>query len=238
MGSCVPWLPTFRLVGSAPAAPPLALLAGDFFFTRATPQTPWPWRLLAWAIGKGEREPGEAPSLATHKGGISKGGTLRAARASEAAWPHWREAPLVDLYGPGGPAAAQELSIWRLVDLTPEQREDLGRGYASHVGEDYNLVRIAAHGLDDALGWILNRPFRWFRKRAFLPQNICSTGIDQEVARVTKNDMPFGVPWIQAQPDDGLDWCLAHEGREVVRVGPRGDALFATLSLMLAAEAA
>ncbi len=205
---------------------PVIALPGDFYLTKPLPSTPWPWRILGMLIGKGSREPGEAPTDTTHEGGISKGGPLCEAIASEAAAPRWRTAPLIEC------CQGKAVSIWRLVPLTPQQREDLGAGYASHEGERYNYLRILAHGLDDALGWIAGRPVRLFRRFPHLPQNICSTGINREIARVTGDPRPFGVPWVEAQPDDTLDWCVAAIGGHVVQVWPTDGRLFGSVEEM------
>jgi hypothetical protein len=136
---------------------------------------------------------------------------------TEAASPVWRTVPASEAL------ARKRFCVWRRRGLSIKVRRELGTRYRKD-GLPYNYIRIAAHATDRVVSWVKGlfggRPCRFFRGLAFLPTQICSTGIDKEIAWAVGNDEPFGVPWREGEPDDGHDFDLAHEGEISEQVIP------------------
>jgi hypothetical protein len=188
--------------------------AGDHYYTKPAGNTRKLWKVVGKAIQIFQREKGEAPTEASHEGGLVEDGLLREVRASEAAAPKWHTIPARQAF------AGKEFCVWRIIGLTDEQREMLGFGYTIHDGEAYNFPRIGGMAIDRVASWIKGSEITFFRNLAFLAENVCSTGIAQIHAIVRRTLAPWGVWWRRHQPDDGLDHDLEHEGEISEQVIP------------------
>jgi hypothetical protein len=181
--------------------------AGAILFTADKPgaEIPLRWKLISLGIGLMQRDQGERKSRARHVGGFPRGGRLSEIEVSEAAFPVWHTIPAEQAL------KDKSFSVWTVGGLSPVQRAILAAGYTFHDGQAYNVPRIVGMGIDHVVGAIRGEPCYVFRSHPFLGNDVCSSGIAEEVARVTLNLEPFGERHDRAQPDGMHNWCLDHE---------------------------
>jgi hypothetical protein len=116
---------------------------------------------------------------------------------------------LSDGYGDGKTL----LTIYRPLNLTPEEKEAIAHKAESYLGRPYGYLKILAHFGDYFLGG------RYFFRRLCRLDNypICSWVWAEAYAAAGKT---FGLPPGEAQPDDMQDFCDANPDKFALIYGP------------------
>ena len=107
-----------------------------------------------------------------------------------------------------------EVAIYRPIGLTPQQIITIVNRANGYVGDSYGYLKIVAHFGDWCLGG------RYFFRRIVSMDRypICSWVVAQAYADAGLN---FGVPAGMADPDDIMDFCVAHPAKYKV-IHPMG----------------
>lgn len=154
-------------------------------------------RLVGWAT-KGK---GEAPTYATHVGGIGEGGGLASATRIEALW-------TVKEFSASG-LVKRRVQVWRMRGLSGRQRMALAAYTRWHVGDKYGLLKLVAHFGDALLAKTLGGHPYFFRRLCSMDDYpICSwlwaCAYDEVLG------YSFGLPASAAAPDDMHDHVKKH----------------------------
>jgi hypothetical protein len=165
------------------------LLPGDILFTRSKSR-------LGALIRFCTRRPYEAKTVASHVGIITVGGPLWDAILVEAQSKTNRHS--MQLAYANKP---DELCIFRPLNLTQDETDDIVAKANSYVGRDYGYFKLVLHLFDWSLGGIYL--FRRIGRMDNYP--ICSYVVAAAYKAAGKD---FGVSSYAASPDDIWDYCL------------------------------
>lgn len=159
----------------------------DIFFTRAPG---WVARAIRWRT----RRRGEGVTEVNHVGIVVAPGSFYSAEVVEALVRGARRGQLGEHYA----GAADELTVFRPLNLTPRDREIIVARALLYGGRRYGVGKILAHLV--GIPW-LGRSDRWPICSFLVARAYSAAGYD------------FGVAPCSASPDDIFDFCASRPDR-------------------------
>lgn len=183
---------------------PIILEPADLFATRGRG---WISKFIRFFT----RSIGESRTKVNHVGVVTKGGTLRDAVVVEAL-SRVRRHKLVARYTG---RRASDVAVFRAIDLTDDERQEIVQTAKSYVGRKYGYLKILTHVAD----WVLQGAyvFRHLTRGNRYP--ICSWLVAHAFKSAGKY---FDVEPGAASPDDIWDFIQDHPDKyeTVVSLGP------------------
>ena len=159
------------------------LKAGDIILTRSDTLLS---RIIRWA---GKKRTGAA--RVSHAA-MALGDLVVPASCVESLW-RVEVSPLSKYDG-------QEMIVWRLIDMTDEERERMAVRALTQCNMSYDVFKILLFLLD-----CLFRTYFFTRLFGISNYKVCSNLIAW--AREKENGRKFGIGWRSVQPDTIDDWC-------------------------------
>jgi hypothetical protein len=133
----------------------------------------------------------------------SHAGLYTGGRLHEALWNGIRARPL-SVYD------KTDVAVWRLRRLTPQQRANVARRFASLEGQPYGYLKLPLFVADALATFIVGKDVYWFTRLCSITHfKVCSTGIAWAFEKELGAPI-FGRPWKCCSPDVIDDWCRQH----------------------------